>query len=182
MSPSRLFVPLVLGGLLIAGAVRAEEAPRAIRLNQNARTALVDFLNALTDDRVKFERAPFDPPALCVPVGYNGTATAELFALVPQVGRGGNAVPNVADDRVEGNTGIADAPAGRLTVTTPSGPSSCPRLIGYKRCCWVNTPAPPRTTVRPCPPTSQATPARGWTLLRSAATSTDRTCHTRSMS
>jgi cytochrome c peroxidase len=65
----------------------------AIRLNQNARASLVDFLKALSDDRVKFERAPFDHPALCVPVGYNGTATAELFGLVPQVGRGGNAVP-----------------------------------------------------------------------------------------
>ena len=65
----------------------------AIRLNQNARASLVEFLNALTDDRVKFERAPFDHPALCVPVGYNGAATAELFALVPPVGRNGNAVP-----------------------------------------------------------------------------------------
>ena len=65
----------------------------AIRLNQNARASLVEFLNALTDDRVKFERAPFDHPALCVPVGYNGAATAELFALVPQVGRAGNTVP-----------------------------------------------------------------------------------------
>ena len=65
----------------------------AIRLNQNARASLVEFLNALTDDRVKFERAPFDHPALCVPVGYNGAATAELFALVPQVGRAGSTVP-----------------------------------------------------------------------------------------
>ena len=62
-------------------------------LDMDARASLVEFLNALTDDRVKFERAPFDHPALCVPVGYNGAATAELFALVPQVGRAGSTVP-----------------------------------------------------------------------------------------
>ena len=57
------------------------------------RGQIVEFLRALTDDRVKYERAPFDHPSLCVPVGYNGSATAESFALVPLVGRGGNAVP-----------------------------------------------------------------------------------------
>jgi cytochrome c peroxidase len=64
-----------------------------INLNQQDRARLVDFLKALTDDRVKFERAPFDHPSLCVPVGYQGTANAELFALVPAVGNTGNAVP-----------------------------------------------------------------------------------------
>jgi len=29
-------------------------------------------LKALTDDRVRYERAPFDHPSLCVPVGYYG--------------------------------------------------------------------------------------------------------------
>lgn len=65
----------------------------AIRLNPNGRAALVEFLRALSDDRVKFERAPFDHPALCVSVGYDAAATAEMFALVPAVGRGGNTVP-----------------------------------------------------------------------------------------
>lgn len=64
-----------------------------INLNAQDRARIVDFLKALTDDRVKFERAPFDHPSLCVPVGYQGSADAELFALVPSVGRGGNAVP-----------------------------------------------------------------------------------------
>ena len=64
-----------------------------IRLNQQERAQVVDFLKALTDDRVRFERAPFDHPSLCVPVGYQGTARAELFALVPAVGRNGNAAP-----------------------------------------------------------------------------------------
>ncbi|MEO5741526.1 MAG: cytochrome c peroxidase [Vicinamibacterales bacterium] len=64
-----------------------------IRLNQQERAQIVDFLKALTDDRVRFERAPFDHPSLCVPVGYAATADAELFRLVPAVGRNGHAAP-----------------------------------------------------------------------------------------
>src|SRR6185503_13200567 len=41
-----------------------------IRLNQQERAQIVEFLKALTDDRVRYERAPFDHPSLCVPVGY----------------------------------------------------------------------------------------------------------------
>lgn len=64
-----------------------------IRLNPQERAQVVEFLRALTDDRVRFERAPFDHPSLCVPVGYAGTASNELFGLVPATGRNGNAVP-----------------------------------------------------------------------------------------
>jgi len=80
-----------------------------IRMNEQDRAAVVEFLKALTDDRVRFERAPFDHPSICVPVGYaetpagrltpdpspDGTpaAAADLFALVPAVGQGGNRVP-----------------------------------------------------------------------------------------
>jgi hypothetical protein len=80
-----------------------------IRLNAQERSALVVFMKALTDERVRFERAPFDHPALCVPVGHvesapgvlqpdtsvgeNGRAATDLWALVPAVGRGGNAAP-----------------------------------------------------------------------------------------
>jgi cytochrome c peroxidase len=79
-----------------------------IRLNQQERAQLVEFLKALTDDRVRYERAPFDHPSLCVPVGYTenppgvlapdpsvaGSRTAaDLGALVPAVGRAGNPVP-----------------------------------------------------------------------------------------
>lgn len=79
-----------------------------INLSQQDRTQILAFLTALTDDRVRFERAPFDHPSICVPVGYsertpgvltpdpspgNAGAAADLFALVPAVGQGGNAVP-----------------------------------------------------------------------------------------
>jgi cytochrome c peroxidase len=79
-----------------------------IRLDQQERAQLVEFLKALTDDRVRFERAPFDHPSLCVPVGYaenppgvltpdrsaeGAGAAADLWALVPAVGQGGNPAP-----------------------------------------------------------------------------------------
>jgi cytochrome c peroxidase len=50
------------------------------------RADLVTFLKSMTDDRVRFERAPFDHPELCVPEG-------DRWVGVPAVGRGGNAVP-----------------------------------------------------------------------------------------
>jgi cytochrome c peroxidase len=50
------------------------------------RADMVAFLKSLTDDRVRYERAPFDHPELCVRVG-------ESWAGAPAVGRGGNAVP-----------------------------------------------------------------------------------------
>jgi cytochrome c peroxidase len=80
-----------------------------IRLTAQERSALVAFMTALTDERVRFERAPFDHPAICLPVGHvelspgvlqpdgsaggNGLAAADAWALVPAVGRGGNAAP-----------------------------------------------------------------------------------------
>jgi hypothetical protein len=79
-----------------------------VRLSQQDRAELSEFLKALTDERVRFERAPFDHPSLCVPVGYaesppgvltpdrsngSGTSAADLWALVPAVGRRGNSVP-----------------------------------------------------------------------------------------
>jgi cytochrome c peroxidase len=80
-----------------------------IQLSQQARTALLEFLKALTDDRVRYEQAPFDHPSLCVPIGYtenrpgvltpdtsapgSASAAADLWAFVPAVGRNGNGVP-----------------------------------------------------------------------------------------
>jgi cytochrome c peroxidase len=66
------------------------------------RDLLVAFLKSLTDDRVRFERAPFDHPELCVPTGYPNTpapdpvfpgSAVDRWAAIPAVGRDGNAVP-----------------------------------------------------------------------------------------
>jgi cytochrome c peroxidase len=79
-----------------------------IGLNQQERAQIVEFLKALTDDRVRYERAPFDHPSLCVPIGYaenppgvlapdtspGGTAAAaDSWAFIPPAGQDGNAVP-----------------------------------------------------------------------------------------
>jgi hypothetical protein len=70
----------------------------------------VAFLKSLTDDRVRFERAPFDHPELCVPVGQEtvrppsvvkldgsdprySLSAADKWALIPGVGSGGSGVP-----------------------------------------------------------------------------------------
>jgi cytochrome c peroxidase len=63
---------------------------------------LVTFLRSLSDERVRFERAPFDHPELCVPIGYADSPHADpvfpfsavdTWAGVPAVGRNGNQVP-----------------------------------------------------------------------------------------
>ena len=55
---------------------------------------LVAFMKSLTDERVRFERAPFDHPQLTVPNGHsgatNGVALDNLLEL-PAVGRNGGA-------------------------------------------------------------------------------------------
>jgi cytochrome c peroxidase len=76
-----------------------------INLGAGDRTSIVAFLKSLTDDRVRFERAPFDHPEICVPTGHvpsaSGTlqpegatlAAVEQWALIPATGSGGNDVP-----------------------------------------------------------------------------------------
>jgi cytochrome c peroxidase len=74
----------------------------AVPLTANDRADLVAFLKSLSDDRVRFERAPFDHPGLCVPTGYPAvpaadpaypTSALDRWAGIPAVGRNGNAVP-----------------------------------------------------------------------------------------
>ena len=70
------------------------------------RITIPAFLKALTDDRVRFERAPFDHPELCVAildstgrmravVSRRGppAPAAERWASIPPVGATGNRVP-----------------------------------------------------------------------------------------
>ena len=62
-------------------------------------TNLVDFMKALTDDRVRYKRAPFDHPQLKVPNGHVGNTTtvtrdangfaADEWLDIPAVGRAG---------------------------------------------------------------------------------------------
>jgi uncharacterized protein (TIGR03437 family) len=80
-----------------------------IALSATDQTALVAFLKALSDDRVRYEQAPFDHPSLCVSSGASElspgllavdtsdprftASAAENFALIPAVGKAGNKAP-----------------------------------------------------------------------------------------
>jgi hypothetical protein len=68
-------------------------------LSAQEQANLVAFLKSLTDQRVKFRRAPFDGPELFIPNGHpgnqnavspdaNGVATDQLLRI-PAVGRNG---------------------------------------------------------------------------------------------
>ncbi len=83
LNPNPILNP---GGLSNPGAGAIAEA------NQRK---LVDFLLSLTDERVRWEKAPFDHPALAVPNGATvrrGSATDTMLNL-PAVGADGLAVP-----------------------------------------------------------------------------------------
>jgi hypothetical protein len=58
--------------------------------------ALVEFLKSLTDERVRFRKAPFDHPELVVPNGHSGFIAGQALdnnVVIPAVGKdGGNAL------------------------------------------------------------------------------------------
>src|SRR6185369_15323272 len=94
----------VRGGDFTDGNVGRSLRPR--NLSAGDRAALVAFMNSLTDDRVRFERAPFDHPELCVSIGHaesspnvllpddrDPSVAADKWAAIPAVGRSGNTVP-----------------------------------------------------------------------------------------
>jgi hypothetical protein len=99
-------------------------------LSEEEKTSLVAFLVSLTDDRVRYERAPFDHPQLFVTNGHpgdqkavtndgTGQATTTLIEL-PAVGRNGISAPQ------PNFLGVPPNPA----TTTTTGPSSTNQLEG----------------------------------------------------
>ena len=72
-------------------------------LSDAEKAALVAFLKTLTDDRVRYERAPFDHPSLKVPHGHkgdnlsvqttDGVKAIDEFKTLPAVGAAGLATP-----------------------------------------------------------------------------------------
>jgi cytochrome c peroxidase len=72
-----------------------------LNLTEDDRAALVAFMKSLSDDRVRFERAPFDHPELCIPIGNNLQSASDRFPLsaidrwaaIPAIGRQGNQAP-----------------------------------------------------------------------------------------
>lgn len=102
-----------------------------IRLNQQDRTAIVAFMKALTDDRVRFQRAPFDHPSLCISTGHEEPAAGVLaadttdgrfassaidrWALIPAVGREGSTSPLQTFDELLRGIGNDGSRAHNLT-------------------------------------------------------------------
>ena len=100
-------------------------------LNEAEKVALVDFLLELTDERNRFDRAPFDHPQVIVPVdglapdntlGRGALLANPMFRDVPAVGAGGLATPeptflNVTKVRVAG----ADANPGSTACNYAAG-------------------------------------------------------------
>ncbi|WP_458646418.1 hypothetical protein [Nostoc sphaeroides] len=76
-----------------------------LKLSPEEKQQLVAFLKGLTDERVRYEKAPFDHPQLFVPNGHPGNQTfvsddgtgkaTDSFLEIPAVGRnGGSAIRN----------------------------------------------------------------------------------------
>ncbi|MGE5049437.1 MAG: cytochrome-c peroxidase, partial [Deltaproteobacteria bacterium] len=65
---------------------------RPLNLTEDQAAGLVAFLLALTDDRVLYQRAPFDHPELILPAGQDA-AGADLTISLPAVGAAGSAAP-----------------------------------------------------------------------------------------
>lgn len=101
-----------------------------IRVNQAERTGIVAFLKALSDERVRFQRAPFDHPSICVPNGHveqspgqletdgsqSGSIALDKWALVPEVGREGANVPLQTFDELLNGVGNDGTRANTMTV------------------------------------------------------------------
>jgi cytochrome c peroxidase len=100
---------------------------RNLGLNEEQKTSLVAFMESLTDERVRYERAPFDHPQLFVTNGHpgdgnavtddgTGQATTTLIEL-PAVGANGTTVPR--PNFLE----VSSEPA-TTTIAPPSTPPS----------------------------------------------------------
>ncbi len=84
---------LDMGGILELDPSRPGITPEEAAAAEERIQALVAFLaRGLTDERVQFERAPFDHPELQVPAGVRGvSAGRDTMVRIPAVGRNGRA-------------------------------------------------------------------------------------------
>jgi hypothetical protein len=89
-------------------------APAIMPLNLSAddKAALVAFLKSLTDERVRWEQAPFDHPALQIPNGQAGTPL--LVTMNPQTGYAFDDVINLPAVGAGGRNGFV--PGQRIPV------------------------------------------------------------------
>jgi cytochrome c peroxidase len=124
---------------------------RNLNLTEEQKTSLVAFMESLTDDRVRHERAPFDHPQLFITNGHpgdqnavtndgTGQATTTLIEL-PAVGRNGITTPQ------PNFLGVSSEPA-TPPITPPTPPSS-------------TNPPEESMTQEDCPPGSKLKSVKG---------------------
>ena len=125
---------------------------RPLNFTQEQKTSLVAFMQSLTDDRVRYERAPFDHPQLFITNGHPGDQNA------------------VTDDGTgQGTTTVIELPAvGASGTTTPQ-----PNFLGVSSEPPTTRSTPPSTppsspnplegsmTEQDCPPGSKLKPVKG---------------------
>jgi hypothetical protein len=77
-----------------------------LQVDPDSRAALIAFLKTFTDERVRYEKAPFDHPELVIPNGHSGdhlfvagnnainaNLAADEFITIPAVGANGSPQP-----------------------------------------------------------------------------------------
>ncbi|MCC5614634.1 cytochrome C peroxidase [Nostoc sp. CHAB 5836] len=100
-----LTLPQVVDFYNRGGDFRDQGVLRPLGLTETEKEDLVAFLKGLTDERVRFDKAPFDHPQLFVPNGHPGSTTSvindgtgkatDTLLEIPAVGRnGGTGTPN----------------------------------------------------------------------------------------
>ncbi len=103
---------------------------RRLNLNVNERAQLVAFLKALSDDRVRYQRAPFDHPAICVPNGQTDLAQTtdarfslsadDRMAAIPAIGKSGAKAPLQTFAELLDGVGADGSRAHNLTEACPA--------------------------------------------------------------
>ncbi len=67
--------------------------PQPNRIDAQQKADLIAFLKSLTDERVRWEKAPFDHPELAIPHGHdtmaNGKLATDLMLTLPAIGKQG---------------------------------------------------------------------------------------------
>ena len=107
---------------------------RRLNLNANDRAALVAFMKALSDDRVKFQRAPFDHPELCIPNGHTSTAQTsdarftlsadENWVAISATGKAGTDAPLQTFAEMLEGVGNDGSRANHLSQACPVNPAN----------------------------------------------------------
>lgn len=103
--------------------------------NPVAIAAVVEFMEHLTDQRVKYQRAPFDHPELVLPDGHGdveGHVALDRLFLLPATGRNGGAVLKTFVEALESGPGLqplSETQATAPAVAAPVEPAVAPPAI-----------------------------------------------------